>query len=139
MTPLRRVAANPARFQAFEYEEPFDQKAAYLLDLAQKFVAEEIPTRRLSRMGDEEVIEALVTVKGIGRWTAEIYLLFAEGRTDVWPAGDLAIQIETGRIMGLDGKPTEKRIRELSEPWRPHRGAFAIFAWHHRRSSGNPV
>jgi DNA-3-methyladenine glycosylase II len=67
------------------------------------------------------------------------YLLFAEGRTDIWPAGDLAVQIETGRIMGLDGKPTEKKVRELAEAWRPHRGAFAIFAWHHRRNSAAPV
>ena len=88
---------------------------------------------------DEEAIAELVRVKGIGRWTAEVYLLFAEGRTDIWPAGDLAVQIETGRIMGLDGKPTEKTVRELAEAWRPHRGAFAIFTWHHRRNSAAPV
>ena len=71
-------------------------------------------------------------VKGIGRWSAEVYLLFAEGRADVWPAGDLAVQVEVGRILGLEDRPTEKRVRELAEAWRPHRGAAAIFAWHHR-------
>jgi DNA-3-methyladenine glycosylase II len=75
----------------------------------------------------------MTRVKGIGRWSAEIYLLFAEGRLDVWPAGDLAVQIEVGRILGLPAKPTEKETRALAEPWRPHRGAAAIFAWHHRK------
>jgi len=77
-------------------------------------------------------------VKGIGRWSAEVYLLFAEGRPDIWPAGDLAVQIEVGRILGLEGRPTEKRVRELAEAWRPHRGAAAIFAWHHRRTAAIP-
>ena len=82
---------------------------------------------------DEEAIARLVHVKGIGRWTAEIYLLFAEGRRDIWPAGDLAIQIETARILGIEGRPSEKEVRAWAETWRPHRGAFAVFAWHHRR------
>ena len=114
------------------------QKASYARSLA-----EEVVSGRLDFAGlpadDEEAIAELVRVKGIGRWTAEVYLLFAEGRTDIWPAGDLAVQIETGRIMGLEGKPTEKRVRELAEAWRPHRGAFAIFTWHHRRNSAAPV
>ena len=76
-------------------------------------------------------IAALVRVKGIGRWSAEIYLLFAEGRPDIWPAGDLAVQIEVGRILGQETRPSEKLTRELAEAWRPHRGAAAIFAWHH--------
>ena len=74
---------------------------------------------------------ALTRVKGIGRWSAEIYLLFAEARADVWPAGDLAVQIEIGRILGHDARPSEKLCRELAEAWRPHRGALAIFTWHH--------
>ena len=80
---------------------------------------------------DEDAIAQLVRVKGIGRWSAEIYLLFAEGRTDIWPAGDLAVQIEIGRILGHDARPSEKLCRDLAESWRPHRGAAAIFAWHH--------
>lgn len=114
------------------------QKASYARSLAEEVVSGRLDFARLSG-DDEEAIAELVRVKGIGRWTAEVYLLFAEGRTDIWPAGDLAVQIETGRIMGLDGKPSEKRIRELAEAWRPHRGAFAIFTWHHRRNSAAPV
>lgn len=114
------------------------QKASYARSLAEDVVSGRLDFAKLPA-DDEEAIAELVRVKGIGRWTAEVYLLFAEGRTDVWPAGDLAVQIETGRIMGLDEKPTEKRVRELAEAWRPHRGAFAIFTWHHRRNSAAPV
>lgn len=114
------------------------QKASYARSLAEEVVSGRLDFAKLPA-DDEEAIAELVRVKGIGRWTAEVYLLFAEGRTDIWPAGDLAVQIETGRIMGLDAKPTEKRVRELAEAWRPHRGAFAIFTWHHRRNSAAPV
>ena len=114
------------------------QKASYARSLAEEVVSGRLDFARLPAE-DEEAIAELVRVKGIGRWTAEVYLLFAEGRADVWPAGDLAVQIETGRIMGLDGKPSEQAVRELAEAWRPHRGAFAIFTWHHRKNSAAPV
>lgn len=114
------------------------QKAAYARSLAEEVVSGRLDFAALPE-DDEEAIAELVRVKGIGRWTAEVYLLFAEGRTDIWPAGDLVVRLETGRILGLDEAPTEKRVRELAEAWRPHRGAFAIFAWHHRRNSAAPV
>ncbi len=107
------------------------QKASYARSLAEEVVSGRLDFDNLPADDDEAVAE-LVRVKGIGRWTAEVYLLFAEGRLDIWPAGDLAVQIEVGRIMGLDDRPTEKTVRELAEAWRPHRGAAAIFAWHHR-------
>jgi DNA-3-methyladenine glycosylase II len=108
------------------------QKIAYAKCLAAEVIEGRLDFDRLPQ-DDEEAIAQLVRVNGIGRWTAEIYLLFAEGRGDVWPAGDLAVQIEIGRILGLEDRPTEKRIRALAEAWRPHRGAAAVFAWHHRR------
>ena len=79
---------------------------------------------------DEEAIELLTRIKGIGRWSAEIYLLFAEGRPDIWPAGDLAVQAGLGKLLALDSRPDERLTRELAEVWRPHRGAVAIFTWH---------
>ncbi|TCJ38208.1 DNA-3-methyladenine glycosylase [Parafrankia sp. BMG5.11] len=79
---------------------------------------------------DEEAIALLTQIKGIGRWTAEIYLLFAEGRPDIWPAGDLAVQAGVHKILGLEARPGEKETRALAEDWRPHRGAAAIFTWH---------
>jgi len=105
------------------------QKAGYARSLAGLVLSGELDLDKLP-VDDEEAIELLTRIKGIGRWSAEIYLLFAEGRTDVWPAGDLAVQIEIGKLLGLDGKPTEKQLRELAEQWRPHRGAVAVLAWH---------
>lgn len=88
---------------------------------------------------DEEAILALTRIKGIGRWSAEIYLLFAEGRPDIWPAGDLAVQREVGVLLGHADRPDERLVRQLAEPWRPHRGAAAIFAWHCYAASREPV
>ncbi|MFL6748929.1 MAG: DNA-3-methyladenine glycosylase family protein [Sphingomicrobium sp.] len=105
------------------------QKAGYLRSLAGLVLSGELDLAHLPD-DDEEAISELMKIKGIGRWSAEIYLLFAEGRHDIWPAGDLAVQIEIGKLMGLEGKPTEKQLRELAEPWRPHRGAAAVLAWH---------
>jgi DNA-3-methyladenine glycosylase II len=106
------------------------QKASYARSLAEEVTSGTLDLHSLSD-DDEEAIAQLVRIKGIGRWSAEIYLLFAEGRPDIWPAGDLAVQIEIGRLLGHAERPSEKAIREIAESWRPHRGAAAIFAWHH--------
>ncbi len=79
---------------------------------------------------DEAAIAQLTQIKGIGRWSAEIYLLFAEGRADIWPAGDLAVQAGLHKLLSLPERPSEKLTREMAEAWRPHRGATAIFTWH---------
>ena len=105
------------------------QKAGYARSLSELVLTGELDLENLPD-DDEEAIALLTRIKGIGRWSAEIYLLFAEGRTDVWPAGDLAVQVEIGKLLGLEGKPTEKQLRELGEAWRPHRGAVAVLAWH---------
>jgi DNA-3-methyladenine glycosylase II len=105
------------------------QKAGYARSLAGLVLSGELDLAHLPE-DDEEAIAHLVKIKGIGRWSAEIYLLFAEGRRDIWPAGDLAVQIQIGKLLGLEGKPTEKQLRELAESWRPHRGAAAVLAWH---------
>ena len=110
------------------------QKAGYARSLAELVLSGELDLGSLPR-DDDEAIALLTRIKGIGRWSAEIYLLFAEGRADVWPAGDLAVQVEIGRLLGLPEKPTEKALRELAERWRPHRGAAAILAWHSYNSS----
>lgn len=106
------------------------QKVGYARSLAEEVTSGRLDLAHLPE-DDEEAIAQLIRIKGIGRWSAEIYLLFAEGRPDVWPAGDLAVQIEVGRILGHADRPSEKAIRALAEPWRPHRGAAAILAWHH--------
>jgi DNA-3-methyladenine glycosylase II len=110
------------------------QKAGYARSLAGLVLSGELDLGALPE-DDEEAVALLTKIKGIGRWSAEIYLLFAEGRSDVWPAGDLAVQIEIGRLLGLADKPTEKQLRELAEAWRPYRGAAAVLAWHSYNSA----
>ena len=110
------------------------QKASYLKSLAGLVLAGELDLAHLPA-DDEEAIALLTRIKGIGRWSAEIYLLFAEGRGDVWPAGDLAVQVEIGRLLGLTERPSEKQLRQLAEAWRPHRGAAAVLAWHSYNSA----
>ena len=110
------------------------QKAGYARSLAQLVLSGELLLDALPR-DDDEAVALLTKIKGIGRWSAEIYLLFAEGRPDVWPAGDLAVQVEIGRLFGLPEKPSEKQLRELAEPWRPYRGAAAVLAWHSYNSA----
>jgi DNA-3-methyladenine glycosylase II len=106
------------------------QKQGYARSLAELVISGELDLGNLPE-DDEEAIALLTRAKGIGRWSAEIYLLFAEGRPDIWPAGDLAVQIALGRILGLEDRPSERQTRDLAEGWRPHRGAIAILAWHH--------
>ncbi|HEX6071757.1 MAG TPA: DNA-3-methyladenine glycosylase 2 family protein [Sphingomicrobium sp.] len=110
------------------------QKSGYIRSLAELVISGELDLESLPE-DNEEAIALLTRIKGIGRWSAEIYLLFAEGRPDVFPAGDLAVQIELGRLMGFKEKPSEKQLRELAEPWRPYRGAAAVLAWHSYNSS----
>ncbi|GAA4778004.1 DNA-3-methyladenine glycosylase [Stakelama sediminis] len=114
------------------------QKLGYARSLAEEVTSGRLDLANLPKE-DEEAIAQLVSVKGIGRWSAEIYLLFAEGRPDIWPAGDLAVQIEVGRLLGHAERPGEKQVRALAEPWRPHRGAAAIFTWHHYKSDMNVI
>ena len=109
------------------------QKSGYIRSLAELVLSGELDLDRLPE-DDEEAIALLTKIKGIGRWSAEIYLLFAEGRADVFPAGDLAVMVELGRLMGLPDKPSEKQLRELAEPRRPYRGAAAVLAWHSNSS-----
>ena len=105
------------------------QKQGYARSLAELILSEDLPLDALPA-DDEEAIAYLTRVKGIGRWSAEIYLLFAEGRLDIWPAGDLAVQAGLHKIMELDARPSEKQARALAEDWSPHRGAAALLTWH---------
>ncbi len=105
------------------------QKQGYARSLCELVVSGALDLTALPA-DDEEAIAQLTRIKGIGRWSAEIYLLFAEGRADIWPAGDLAVQAGMARLLGLEERPDEKGARALAEAWRPYRGAAAIFTWH---------
>lgn len=105
------------------------QKQGYARSLCELVASGELAFDSLPD-DDEEAIAELTRIKGIGRWSAEIYLLFAEGRQDIWPAGDLAVQEAVGRLLQLPARPSEKDTRALGDKWRPYRGAMAIFTWH---------
>lgn len=105
------------------------QKQGYARSLCELVAAGKLDLDNLPT-DDEEAIAELVRIKGIGRWSAEIYLLFAEGRPDIWPAGDLAVQVGVAGLLGLAERPNEKAVRAIAEAWRPHRGAMAIFTWY---------
>ncbi len=105
------------------------QKQGYARSLCELVVSGALDLDQLPA-DDEEAIAELTKIKGIGRWSAEIYLLFAEGRPDIWPAGDLAVMAGLAKLLGHEVRPDEKATRALAEAWRPHRGAVAIFTWH---------
>ena len=114
------------------------QKMRYCRALAEDLLAGRIDLDGLGRLDDAAAIEHLVQAKGIGPWSAEIYLLFALGRPDVWPADDLAVQVAVQRVKGLDARPDRAAMVEIAEPWRPHRSAAARFLWHVYRHPGLP-
>jgi DNA-3-methyladenine glycosylase II len=107
------------------------QKIAYARGLAGDIVDGRIRLERLPRMSDEEAIETLTMLKGIGRWTAEVYLLFALGRADMFPADDLALMAAAGHMKGHDERPDRAGVLEIAEVWRPWRGAAAHMLWHY--------
>jgi DNA-3-methyladenine glycosylase II len=127
-TPEALVAATPEELRACGLSR---QKIAYSKDLAERVVDGRCRLEILPELGDEEAIAELVQIKGIGRWTAEIYLLFALGRADSWPAADLALASAFHHMHDLPERPNEKHLRHLAEKWRPWRGAAAHFLWHY--------
>jgi DNA-3-methyladenine glycosylase II len=105
-------------------------KVAALKDLAAKTLDGTVPSARaLARMSDEEIIERLVTVRGIGRWTVEMLLLFDLGRPDVWPVHDYGVQKGFAKTFGRRKLPTPKQLLKLGDKWKPYRSAAAWYFW----------
>jgi DNA-3-methyladenine glycosylase II len=108
--------------------------------LAEAFALQHLSAEALEAMADEAAIAALVALPGIGRWTAEVYLLFAHERADVFPAGDLALAAAAADLKGLQHRPRERALREMAGAWRPHRSLAARLLWHHwRHVTGRPA
>jgi DNA-3-methyladenine glycosylase II len=105
------------------------QKSAYLRDLGQKVAAGELPIDALAELTDDEVIDAIVKVKGLGRWSAEMFLMFRLRRPDVLPVDDLGIVTAIQRLYGLRKRPKPDRIRKIAEPWRPYRTVACWYLW----------
>lgn len=106
------------------------QKIAYARGLSEAVLAGRLVPAALVDKPDEAVVAEITRLKGFGRWSAEMFLLFSLGRPDVWPADDLAIQAGLQRIKKLGDRPDRRQAHALAEPWRPDRGAAAIFVWH---------
>ena len=107
------------------------RKVDYALGLARAVADGAVDLEALVGADDEAAIEAITALKGFGRWSAEIYLLFALGRADAFPADDLALRLAAGRLKGGEQRPGPAAARELVAPWAPWRGCGAIFLWHY--------
>jgi DNA-3-methyladenine glycosylase II len=105
------------------------QKMGYARDLAERVHSGEFAFDRLAAADDEAAIAQLLSIRGIGRWSAEIYLLFVLGRPDVWPAADLGLQIEIAERFGLGSRLRERELRPIAEQWRPWRSVAACLFW----------
>jgi DNA-3-methyladenine glycosylase II len=105
------------------------QKASYLLDLSHKSLNGTIRLDRIGRLADEAVIEMLTQVKGIGRWTAEMFLIFSLGRLDVLPVDDLGVRTALKNLYGLDNMPDKMTCFDLATPWRPYATIGSWYCW----------
>jgi DNA-3-methyladenine glycosylase II len=105
------------------------QKTSYLRDLAVKVQSGELPAHTLHELDDEQVIEAIVKVKGLGRWSAEMFLMFRLRRPDVLPVDDLGIAVAMQRLYGLRKRPKPERMRKIGEVWRPYRTVACWYLW----------
>jgi len=130
VTPRAIAAASDDDFRAAGFSRP---KVRYARALADHVLSGRLDLERLHEEPDDLVRDALTSVPGIGRWTADIYLLFCLGRLDTWPGGDLAIQEALRDVKRLEARPNEKQTRILAENWQPYRGAAAQLLWQHYR------
>lgn len=114
-------------------------KLRYIRGIAEAVGTGELDFARLAEADDDAVLRQLTALKGVGQWTAEIFLLFALERPDVFPAQDLALQAAGQRLKGLETRPDAGALRDIAEGWRPHRSAAARFLWHLYRHPEAPV
>jgi len=130
VTPDRVLDAGDAGLRACGFS---GAKARYAGELARAIVERKLDLDSLKNLSNDVVQMELTKIKGIGRWTSDIYQMFALGRADVWPAGDLAVVIATQHLLGLADRPTQDEMDDISERWRPWRTTAAIMLWHYYR------
>lgn len=115
-------------------------KVAHARALAAAFLDGRLSAERIAAMADEEAVEAIAAVKGLGRWTAEVYLLFALDRLDIFPSGDIALAAALAHLKALSARPSPKDLRALAAAWQPVRSLAARLLWHHwRHVTGRPA
>lgn len=108
-------------------------KVAYCRNLAVAVADGDLDLAGLARLDDRAALEALTRIKGIGRWTAEIFMMFAHGRIDLWPAHDVALQVAVQQLKALEERPSWRQMDAIAEPWRPWRGVAARLLWRYYR------
>jgi DNA-3-methyladenine glycosylase II len=139
LTPERFLELDEALLRSCGFSR---QKAGYARGLAEKVAAGEFDFARLAETDDENAEAVLRSLKGIGRWSAEVYLIFALGRANIWPAADLGLQVAVGEELSLAVRPSEPELRTLGEAWRPWRTVAACLFWQsylHKRKRVPPV
>lgn len=125
-TPLRFIELGDTYLRSLGVTR---QKSAYLLHLSNSIVSDELNFTKLARMSDDEARLVLTRIKGIGSWSADVYLLMAMRRADIWPAGDLALAVAMKDLKGLAHRPGPIELENLAEQWRPHRAVAARMLW----------
>jgi DNA-3-methyladenine glycosylase II len=136
LSPEGLLAIDDADLRAAGLSRP---KIGHARAVAEAFVAGVLATDALAAMDDEAAVRTISSVRGLGVWSAEIYLLFALQRPDVFPAGDLALQAATADLKGLPARPTAASLRVIAAPWQPHRALAARLLWHWwRHVTGRP-
>ena len=133
ITPENILALDDEGMKAAGLSRP---KQRYARALASDVLEGRLNLEQLGELTDDEVVDHLIQAKGIGRWTCEVYLLFALKRPDVMPAADLALQEAMKHLKGLSDRPKPDEMYKLSEHWRPYRSAGARFLWHYYRHAG---
>jgi DNA-3-methyladenine glycosylase II len=113
------------------------RKVEYVEGLAQAMAEQRFDPSKLESMDDQSAIKAITSLRGFGPWSAEIYLMFSLQRSDIFPAGDLALRIALQKLKGIDTPLDEKQARELVAPWSPYRSAGSLFLWHYYRGAPN--
>ncbi|OQP49356.1 3-methyladenine DNA glycosylase [Niastella yeongjuensis] len=134
ITPARLLQLTDEELRACYFSR---QKTVYARHLAEAFISKKIQLNKLTTSHDDVVRGTLTQVKGIGDWTADVYLLFALQRTDIFPIGDLAMVNALKEVKQLPAKTPREDILLLAEPWRPYRGIAAYLLWHHYIKSKN--
>jgi len=132
VTPEGLLSLNDEELKAIGFSR---QKARYCRQLSQAILDGSFDVKGLSQLSDPEAKEALMNLVGIGRWTADIYLLMALRRPDIWPRGDLALAKAMQQVKGLKDLPDQDHLEKLAESWRPWRAVAARVLWHHYLSS----
>jgi DNA-3-methyladenine glycosylase II len=125
-TPERFVELGDAHLRGLGVTR---QKSSYLIDLSTSIVNGDLSFTTLARMSDDEARLALTRIKGIGLWSADVYLLMAMRRADIWPAGDLALAVAMKELLGLAARPAPLELERWAEQWRPHRAVAARKLW----------